>query len=430
MILLSKIRGTAGGAVPVIVLLAALGGCDPGSSDEEAEHTDSAAEAEREGGASAATAARDGVATVGASSDTLDPDDIERGRRDPAWRTVFAIDTPRAHDTAGAVERWDEISPERVNEAPTLTPPVEASGPSVLRIQVLLNRALFSPGILDGRWGKNSEKAVYWLQTREGLEPTGTVDEPTFERLAELAGNPRQIVRGHTLTEEDVSGPFVRIPSDIYEHAELDCSCYESKGEKLAERFHTSEEVLRQLNPDVELGALDAGDGLQVPNVRDEDAGRPAEVARLRISDGGHFVHALDADDRILFHFPSTLGSGYDPSPTGDFRVVSITEDPWWHYQPEILEDVPDDREEARIPPGPNSAVGVVWMALSKPHYGIHGTRAPETIGYVTSAGCVRLTNWDALFLARRIDEDTPVTFTETTPGRESGDQPPARVGG
>ncbi|MBD0320801.1 MAG: L,D-transpeptidase, partial [Gemmatimonadetes bacterium] len=110
----------------------------------------------------------------------------------------------------------------------------------------------------------------------------------------------------------------------------------------------------------------------------------------------------------------STLGASYDPSPQGSFSIRDITPDPSWHFQPDILEKVPDDKPDAMIPPGPNNAVGVVWMALSEPHYGIHGTKSPETIGYATSAGCVRLTNWDALFLARRMPLGTPVRFRET----------------
>lgn len=198
------------------------------------------------------------------------------------------------------------------------------------------------------------------------------------------------------------------------QQAELKCLCYESLSEKLSERFHITPELLQHLNPEVDLDGLTAGSTLQVPAVRKDDAGVSTEIARLVVSDRGKYLHALDANNRIVYHFPSTLGSAYDPSPTGDYKVTSITEDPWWHYQPDILEHVPDDRPDAKIPPGPNNAVGVVWMALSAPHYGIHGTQAPETIGYTTSAGCVRLTNWDALFLSRRIQSDVPVQFRDT----------------
>jgi lipoprotein-anchoring transpeptidase ErfK/SrfK len=347
--------------------------------------------------------------------DTESAEEIERGRRDPAWRQVFTFAAPTDTGDAAFPEDLDRITADAVNRGPMHLPiRTDAEGPSVVRAQVLLDRALFSPGVIDGRWGANGEKAVYWFQHREGLRTTGELDRETFERLAEVARAPDELVASHALTEDDVAGPFVTIPDDIYEHAELDCSCYTSLSEKLGERFHTHPDLLARLNPDADLDALRAGDRIRVPRIRDSNAAINQGVARLVISDNGRFLHALDADDRIVMHFPSTLGSSYDPSPIGELTVTSITKEPWWHYQPDILEHVDSSEPDAHIPPGPNSAVGMVWMALSEPHYGIHGTARPETIGYATSAGCVRLTNWDALFLARRIGEGTRVTFRDT----------------
>lgn len=350
---------------------------------------------------------------------TLSREELEQGRLDNAWERVVQLDPWTAGDSAANPESWDQIEARAVNGRPVHLPLYgDVSGPSVLRIQILLNRALFSPGMIDGRWGKNTAKAVYWLQRREGLPATARVDSATFARIAQLAGTPRELVRTHTLTEEDVKGPFVDLPEgdgdEIYRIAEMECTCYESLSEKLSETFHASPELLRKLNPGVELDSLKAGQSIHVPNVRDPDAAAPGSIARLEVSGQGSYVHALDADGRILYHFPSTLGSSYDPSPQGEFRIVSVTEDPWWHYQPAILAHVPSDKPDAKIPPGPNNAVGVVWMDLSVPHYGIHGTKSPETIGYATSAGCVRLTNWDALFLGRRVEDGTPVRFRDT----------------
>jgi lipoprotein-anchoring transpeptidase ErfK/SrfK len=213
------------------------------------------------------------------------------------------------------------------------------------------------------------------------------------------------------LSEKDVSGPFVEIPDDIYEKAKMDCMCYESLEEKLSEMFHISPELLKQLNPNVKLNELKAGDSLKAPNLRSPDKDNIGDVAKVVVSDGGHFVHALDSENRILAHYPSTLGSDYNPSPSGEYKINSVTEDPWWYYQPKLLGE--GSGENARIPPGPNNAVGVVWMDLSKPHYGIHGTSAPETIGYATSHGCIRLTNWDALELGRNVDKGMPVSFRD-----------------
>jgi lipoprotein-anchoring transpeptidase ErfK/SrfK len=370
------------------------------------------------------------VSTVGDDPFTAGPtpDEIEGSRLDTSWRDAAARDTVSADttsadttsagtasaDTTGSSERLQDITAAAANRQDTHLPlSGDVAGPSVFRVQVLLDRSGFSPGIIDGRWGKNTEKAVYWLQKREGLSATGTVDRSTLDRLTELARRPEKIVTGHQLSEDDVSGPFVDVPEDIYAKAELECMCYESLAEKLGEQFHMSPDLLQQLNPDVALEELQAGDVIQAPNLLARDTSRATSIQRLAISDGGHYVHALSETGRILYHFPSTLGSSYAPSPEGTFEINSITERPWWHYQPDILEDVDDSKRDARIPPGPNNAVGLVWIDLSKPHYGIHGTSAPETIGYATSAGCVRLTNWDALFLARHLRPGMPVVFTD-----------------
>lgn len=364
--------------------------------------------------AAAESPAGTGVAVYGDPRARIAQEDLERGRMDPSWRRVVQLDTLPGGETGTNPESWEDISPRSVNSVATYLPlHGDVAGPSVLRVQVLLDRALFSPGIIDGRWGKNTEKAVYWLQQREGLSRTGHVDQATFQRLRELAGNPPELVRMHALTEEDVSGPFITIPEDIYEQAELSCMCFESLSEKLGEMFHTSPALLEKLNPGVDLNAVGAGDRIAVPNVRDGAAPATGTVDRLVISDGGFYLHAVDSAGRILYHFPTTLGSSYSPSPTGEYRVTGIAQDPNWHYQPDLLEGIPDDEEDALIPAGPNNAVGVVWMQLSKPHYGIHGTNAPETIGYTTSNGCVRLTNWDARFLSERIQQGVPVEFRD-----------------
>ncbi len=405
----------------MILSVAALCACVMVDDDEPAESTREQPAASRTDGTRVA------VATSGASRDALTPADLARDRNDDAWRR--ALDRSAAAEGGARAQtgtnddpslarpdtdNWSAITPDAVNAATPSAAMAEAAGPAIVRVQILLDRALFSPGQIDGRWGKNTEKAIYWLQHREGLEPTGRLDERTHQRLLQLAGSPQQVIRTHALTAADLEGPFVDIPDDIYQAAELDCMCYESRTEKLAERFHSSPELLARLNQGIDLNTLEPGARLRVPDVQRDTAAQTGQVASLRVSDGGSFVHALDAQNRILYHFPSTLGSSYNPSPRGEWRVASVTEEPWWHYQPALLEDVPDHEPDARIPPGPNSAVGVVWIELSKENYGIHGTSAPETIGHTTSSGCVRLTNWDARFLGRLIGEGTLVRFTET----------------
>jgi len=289
----------------------------------------------------------------------------------------------------------------------------DVDGPSILKAQVLLDRANFSVGPIDGRWGKNSEIAVYWFQEQQGIAPTGAIDEATFRAIAAAAGGGPTLTR-YTVTGEDTKGPFVQMPENVYEQAKLDCMCYESVAEKLAEKFHTTMEALEFLNPETSLANLQAGQTIFAPAVRAPVSERSVkDIARIAISIKGNYFHGHDADGRIVFHSPTTLGSKYDPSPTETLKVVRTAFNPQFKYQPKLFAEVPDEEPEADLQPGPNSPVGVVWMALSKPHYGIHGTRDPDSIGYASSHGCVRLTNWDALDVARRTAEGTPVEFVD-----------------
>ncbi|MEO8577832.1 MAG: L,D-transpeptidase [Gemmatimonadales bacterium] len=297
---------------------------------------------------------------------------------------------------------------------------IPTQGPVALQLQILLDRANFSPGIVDGAWGKNAAKALAFFATNEASGDTvaspksrPAMDRATYDRLRAAAGSGPLLLQ-YTITAGDAQGPFVQIPDLVYEQAKLKCLCYSSIGEALSERFHTSQKLLAQLNPKVKLDALRAGTVLTVPNVRNETDASAADsvrIARLIISKTGFWTHAVDDRGHIIYHFPSTLGAGYDPSPTGDFKIVGLSHNPTFHYQPKLFAEVPDDKPEARLPAGPNSPVGVVWIGLSKPHYGIHGTSTPETIGYANSHGCVRLTNWDASQLSDLVESGTPVVF-------------------
>lgn len=316
--------------------------------------------------------------------------------------------------TAGKFgEKLDTESLALTGKAPIRVPiDGDVSGPSVVHAQVLLDRANFSVGALDGRWGKNSAIAVYWFQRENGLEPTGIIDEATFRRLVSSGGNLPPL-RQYTIDASDVKGPFVDIPEDVYEQAKLDCLCYGSAVEALAEKFHTTRDLLEILNPAIKGQSLSAGQTLLVPNVREGLREGGTEVAKIVISVKGSYLHAYGADNSLLLHAPTTLGSKYDPSPNETLKISGIAHDPHFHYQPKLFHEVPDDEPEANLQPGPNSPVGVVWMALSKPHYGIHGTKDPDSIGYASSHGCVRLTNWDARDLATRSKQGVIVEFVD-----------------
>ncbi len=313
---------------------------------------------------------------------------------------------------------FQQITSKSAMAAPTKFPlRISNRGPVPLQLQIMLDRAGFSPGIIDGTWGKNAASALKYFRTANGMDSaaTRTVNKATYDKLAATAPNP--LIKAYQVTADDMEGPFLPIPEDVYAQAKLKCLCYSSPAEALAEQFHTSEAMLKQLNPKVDLKSIAGGTSLQVPNVEvpvfdpmtRDTTGQGAQ--RIVISKKDFHTQLLDGSGKVVAHFPSTLGGGYDPSPTGGFRVTNIAREPGFHYQPALFAEVPDTKPKAKLPPGPNSPVGVVWMALSKPHYGIHGTSSPQTIGYANSHGCVRLTNWDADRLASLIRAGTPVEF-------------------
>jgi len=357
-----------------------------------------------------------------------DPAARERERFDEGWRSLGVFrdvqSGTRGPDPSdvnvtfvmNAKESFEGLDANAINAAPVVVPRKgDVSGPSVLKTQVYLDRLHFSVGALDGRWGRNTAIALWWFQRSRGLEATepGALDETTFRWLAASVNQAPAVVQ-RPMTADDVKGPFVTVPEDIYEKAELECLCYESKAEKLAERFHTTAELLETLNPNVDLSSVREGDTLWVPNVRDAWTANQPDIARIVVSIRGNTFNAFDAAGNLIFHAPTTLGTKYDPSPQETTAVKKITLDPWFHYQPELFHEVPDWEAEAHLHPGPNSPVGVVWIALDKPHFGIHGTSDPESIGYASSHGCVRLANWDANEVAHRVKPGVPVEFLDT----------------
>jgi lipoprotein-anchoring transpeptidase ErfK/SrfK len=325
----------------------------------------------------------------------------------------------RLSDSAQADPSFKRISVQTANaDLTSFGARIPKGGSTALRLQILLDRAGFSPGVIDGAWGKNAAQAFLFFRSSGQVDSSSasrrsdsaTLDKASYEQLL-AAGGSTPVVISYTVTPEDVKGPFVSIPQNVYEKAKLQCLCYASPLEALAEKFHSSPRLLKQLNPGVDLTKVASGTALTVPNVADSAGNASGTVAKLIVSKTGFWTNAVDSSGRVLYHFPSTLGAGYDPSPTGDFHVTGIAHDPAFHYQPTLFAEVPDSKPTARLPAGPNSPVGTVWMGLSKPHYGIHGTSDPETIGYASSHGCVRLTNWDAQRLSKLVRPGLPVVF-------------------
>ena len=281
--------------------------------------------------------------------------------------------------------------------------PVEpkSTGPAVIRVQVLLHRAHFSTGEIDGYYGLNTQNAVLAFQSSRGIGATGVVDSSTWEQLNADA-SPALVA--YTITEQDTAGPFAKIPEDMMEKAELPALGYTSLLEALGERFHIKPQLLVRLNREKKLNA--PGEEILVPNVQASPLPRAASVV-IRAADQS--VSALDKEGKILARYPASIGSSRDPLPVGSWKILGIRKDPEFNYNPALFWDAKPEHAKAKIAPGPNNPAGVVWIDLSKPHYGIHGTPEPATIGRTQSHGCIRLTNWDAAELAMIVGPGTPV---------------------
>lgn len=302
--------------------------------------------------------------------------------------------------------RAPEYAPQLVNDSQqTASVGPNARGAAVLRAQVLLDRANFSPGEIDGVYGRNLEQAIRAFQDFSRLASTGIVDEETWRAL-NVDSAP--VLLEYTVTPADAAGPFLPIPRHLPQQAKLKALGYRSMTERLAETFHVSEALLRAINPGASFKP--EGEALWVPNVI---TATPRAAARILVDKSDLRVTAVDESGFLIASYPASVGSEHDPLPVGEWLVTGIHENPSFYYNPALFWDAAPGHGKSKIAPGPNNPVGVVWIDLSKEHYGIHGTPAPSSVGHAQSHGCVRLTNWDAAELAHMIAKKTPVTFQE-----------------
>jgi lipoprotein-anchoring transpeptidase ErfK/SrfK len=316
--------------------------------------------------------------------------------------TAFQAAGATPHRKAGKVSAA-EFSARLANDPskrPRLTSS-RATGSSVLRIQILLDRAHYSPGEIDGRYGGNTRRAVAAFNESQLLKGGEKAEVKTWDALNR---DEAPAVVSYVMTAEDVAGPFEKIPDETAEKARLGALGFESPIEGLAEKFHASPRLLRALNPGAAFDT--AGVELQVPNVERTLLAKARGVS-VRVSEADHSVVVLDREGSVMARYPATVGSERDPLPLGKWKINGVSWKPSFTYNPELFWDSEPGDEKAKLPPGPNNPVGVVWIDLSKPHYGIHGSPEPASIGSSTSHGCIRLTNWDALELGHLVSPGT-----------------------
>lgn len=303
-----------------------------------------------------------------------------------------------AHAAAPVLSAADTLT--AVQRATVVRPKV--SGPNVLRAQVLLDRAHFSPGEMDASYGSNLRKAILGFQKLHQLKVSGEIDAATWK---ELERDQAPVLTVYTVTAKDVAGPYTKIPGDMAGKSKLPTLGYANLAEALGERFHCSPELLRRLNPGKKLDKVD--EQLLVPNVAIIKPLPKAASVLVDAKDGT--LTLLDAGGMPFAQFPASTGSKHDPLPEGRWSVRGVATNPEYRYNPKLFWDAKAGDTKARIAPGPNNPVGRAWIDLSIEHYGIHGTPEPGKIGKTQSHGCIRLTNWDVMQVVKAVGRGVTV---------------------
>jgi lipoprotein-anchoring transpeptidase ErfK/SrfK len=334
------------------------------------------------------------------------------------WLALFGIVALASGYAAGQeADMADTINRAALSEVPAqLLPAPRQSGalqwagteplrpkrsPAIVRLQILLDRAGASPGVIDGYDGDNIRKAVAAFEAMQGLPADGIIDQDLLARFAAQ----EDVIGQYTITQDDAAAIVAPLPRDYAELALREVLGFTRMTEEMGERFHMDERFLVALNPQAQFAA---GETIAIAITGQDRAG---QVVRIDADKDRRQLRAYGADGVLIAAYPATIGSQDNPSPSGVHTVDAVAPNPTYTYNPKINFQQGDNAEVLTLPPGPNGPVGSVWIDLSEPTFGMHGTPEPSLIDKVGSHGCIRLTNWDAEELSRMVAPGTTVTF-------------------